>query len=117
MKLGADTGGAGKNPIVTKGFKGFLDHITLNLTGDSGFRTSSSQLVPTTTAQQESDPHTSTVAQFINNLNNEYPIVTAGLNTAREISTLTINHPGNGYTSVPIMTIEQADLGLSLIHI
>ena len=111
LKLGADTGGAGKNPIVTKGFKGFLDHITLNLTGDSGFRTSSSQLVPTTTAQQESDPHTSTVAQFINNLNNEYPIVTAGLNTAREISTLTINHPGNGYTSVPIMTIEPADLG------
>jgi len=111
LKLGADTAGAGKNPIVTKGFKGFLDHITLNLTGDSGFRTSSSQLVPTTTAQQESDPQTATVAQFINNLNNELPTVIAGLNTAREVTSLTINHPGNGYTSVPIMTIEQPNLG------
>jgi len=111
LKFGADTSGAGKNPIVTKGFKGYLDHVTVNLTGDNAFRNTSSQLVPTTTVQQESDPQTSTVAQFINNLNNELPIVTAALNSDREVDSLTINHPGNGYTSVPIMTIGAADLG------
>ncbi len=106
LKLGSDANGAGKAPTITRGFEGWIDHITLNLTGDNGFRTTSSQLVPTTTAQQENDPQMNTNAQFINTFDNEYPIVTATLNSSREVDTLTINHPGNGYLTNPIMTIE-----------
>ena len=111
LKLGSDTNGAGKSPTITRGFEGWIDHLTLNLTGDNGFRTTSSQLVPTTTTQQETDPQMNTTASFINTFDNEYPIVTATLNNNREVDTLTINHPGNGYLTNPIMTIEGPTLG------
>ena len=111
LKLGADASGQGFIPSQTASWEGFLDHITLNLTGDNSTRIASAEQVPVNETQQETDVQTSTTAQFIRKLDNEHPIVTAITNADREVSGLTINYEGWGYTSVPIMTIEQPDLG------
>ena len=44
LKLGADTAGAGFIPSQTASFEGFLDHLTINLTGDNSTRTASAEL-------------------------------------------------------------------------
>jgi hypothetical protein len=111
IKLGSDAGGQGKSPTITRGFIGNLDHITLNQTGDNTFSSVSETLVPTTEAEQELDTQSGTVSSFVNNLDNEYPIVTVGLNTSREVYTVTIEHPGNGYASIPLLTIDEPELG------
>ncbi len=111
LKLGADASASGKIPSQTTGFLGYIDHITLNLTGDNGFRTTSAQLVPTSTTQQETDPHTNGVAQFIAKLDNEVPVVNATLNANREVASLTVVSEGWGYTSLPIVTIGTPQLG------
>ena len=53
----------------------FLDHITINLTGDNSTRTASAEQVPTSETQQETDVQTGTTAQFIRKLDNEHPVV------------------------------------------
>lgn len=111
LHIGADTNGAGKLNTITRGFEGYLDHLTINVTGDSAFRTTSSALVPTSETEQEIDPQMSTSAQRVNNLNNEYPVVVANLNAAREVESLSIVYGGSGYISDPLMTIEEPRLG------
>ena len=64
LKLGADTAGAGFIPSQTASWEGFMDHITLNLTGDNSTRTASAEQVPTSETQQETDVQTSTTAQL-----------------------------------------------------
>jgi len=111
LRFGSDSGGNGKLGTIRRGYEGYLDHVTLNLTGDTSFRTAVSTLVPTNESQQEIDSQTSTSAQFVNNLNNEYPVVNATLNASREVSGLTIVYGGNGYISNPLMYIEEPELG------
>ena len=106
LKLGADTAGAGFIPSQTASWEGFMYHITINLTGDNSTRTASAELVPTSETQQETDVQTGTNASFIRKLDNEHPVVICTTNAAREVSGLSINYEGWGYTSVPIMTIE-----------
>ncbi len=111
LKLGADTAGVGKVPSQTTSFTGYLDHITVNLTGDNALRGSSSSQVPSNTTSQETDIQTSTTAAFIRKLDNEYPAVTATIDANRVVSALTITDEGYGYTSVPVMTIESPVVG------
>ena len=111
LKLGADASGQGFIPSQTASWEGYLDHITLNLTGDNSTRTASAEQVPTSETQQETDAQTGTTAQFIRKLDNEHPIVRATTDANRVVSSLTIEYEGWGYTSVPIMTIGEPDLG------
>ena len=111
LKLGADASGQGFIPSQTASWEGYLDHITLNLTGDNSTRTASAEQVPTSETQQETDLQTGTTAQFIRKLDNELPIVRATTDANRVVSALTIEYEGWGYTSVPIMTIGEPDLG------
>ena len=111
LKLGADTSGQGFIPSQTASWEGYLDHITLNLTGDNALRGSTASQVPGSETSQETDAQTLTTAQFIRKLDNEQPTVTATTNANRVVSALTIEYEGWGYTSVPIMTIEQPELG------
>ena len=110
LKLGADTAGAGFIPSQTASWEGFMDHITLNLTGDNSTRTASAEQVPTSETQQETDIQTSTTAQFIRKLDNEQPIIDVTV-TSNSVSALSIAYEGWGYTSVPIMTIEEPAIG------
>jgi len=110
LKLGADTAGAGFIPSQTASFEGFLDHLTINLTGDNSTRTASAEQVPTSETQQETDVQTSTTAQFIRKLDNEQPIIDVTV-TSNSVSALSIAYEGWGYTSVPIMTIEEPAIG------
>ena len=111
LKLGADTAGAGFIPTQVESFEGYLDHITLNLTGDNATSSTSATQVPTSEIQQETDASTSTSAQFINKLDNEYPVVNATIDSNRVVTALTVVSEGWGYTSVPIMTIESPASG------
>ena len=111
LKLGADTAGAGFIPTQKESFEGYLDHITLNLTGDNATSTTSATQVPTSEIQQETDSSTSTSAQFVNKLDNEYPVVNATIDSNRVVTALTVVSEGWGYTSVPIMTIESPATG------
>lgn len=111
LHYGADASGLGKLDTINDGYIGYLDHVTLNLTGDTSFRTASEALIPTTTSEQEIDTPTSKTSQFVENLNNEYPEVYASLNDDREVSGLQIVYGGSGYVSSPLMTIEKPDLG------
>jgi len=111
LKLGADTAGAGFIPTQVESFEGYLDHITLNLTGDNATSSTSATQVPTSEIQQETDASTSTSAQFINKLDNEYPVVNATIDSNRVVTALTVVSEGWGYTSVPIMTIESPATG------
>ena len=110
LKLGADTAGAGFIPSQTASWEGFMDHITLNLTGDNSTRAASAEQVPTSETQQETDVQTSTTAQFIRKLDNEQPIIDVTV-TSNSVSALAIAYEGWGYTSVPIMTIEEPAIG------
>ena len=110
LKLGADTAGAGFIPSQTASWEGFMDHITINLTGDNSTRTASAEQVPTSETQQETDVQTSTTAQFIRKLDNEQPIIDVTV-TSNSVSALSIAYEGWGYTSVPIMTIEEPAIG------
>ena len=110
LTLGADTAGAGFIPSQTASFEGFLDHLTINLTGDNSTRTASAEQVPTSETQQETDVQTSTTAQFIRKLDNEQPIIDVTV-TSNSVSALSIAYEGWGYTSVPIMTIEEPAIG------
>ena len=111
LKLGADTAGAGKIPSQTASFVGYLDHLTLNLTGDNALRNATATQVPTTTTLQEVDLQTNTTAQFIRKLDNELPVITATIDSNRVVSALTVVDEGYGYTSVPILTIDAPMLG------
>jgi len=111
LKLGADTAGAGFIPTQVESFEGYLDHITLNLTGDNATSANSASQVPSNTTSQETDIVKSTTAQFINKLDNEYPVVNATIDSNRVVSALTVVSEGWGYTSVPIMTIESPATG------
>ena len=111
LKLGADTAGAGFIPTQKESFEGYLDHLTINLTGDNSTSATSATQVPTSETQQETDASTSTSAQFVNKLDNEYPVVNATIDSNRVVSALTIVSEGWGYTSVPIMTIESPATG------
>ena len=111
LKLGADASGQGFIPSQTASWEGYLDHITLNLTGDNALRSSTASQVPGSETSQETDAQTGTTAQFIRKLDNEHPIVRATTDANRVVSSLTIEYEGWGYTSVPIMTIGEPDLG------
>ena len=111
LKLGADTAGAGFIPTQKESFEGYLDHITLNLTGDNATSANSASQVPSNTTSQETDIVKSTTAQFINKLDNEYPVVNATIDSNRVVTALTVVSEGWGYTSVPIMTIESPATG------
>ena len=111
LKLGADTAGAGLIPTQTASYEGYLDHITLNLTGDNALRGSVSSQVPSTTTSQETDVETSTTASFIRKLDNEHPIVNATIDANRVVTALSIADEGWGYTSIPIMTIAPPVVG------
>ena len=106
LKLGADASGQGFIPSQTASWEGYMDHITLNLTGDNSTRTASAELVPTSETQQETDVQTSTTAQFIRKLDNEHPVISVTTNASREVSALSIVYEGWGYTSIPIMTVD-----------
>ena len=111
LKLGADTAGAGFIPSQTASFEGFLDHLTINLTGDNSTRTASAEQVPTSETQQETDVQTNSNATFIRKMDSEMPQVIATTDANKVVTGLTINYEGWGYTSVPIMTIEAPSLG------
>ena len=111
LKLGADTAGAGFIPTQKESFEGYLDHITLNLTGDNATSANSASQIPSNTTSQETDIVKSTTAQFINKLDNEYPVVNATIDSNRVVTALTVVSEGWGYTSVPIMTIESPATG------
>ena len=111
LKLGADTAGAGLIPTQTASYEGYLDHITLNLTGDNALRGVVSTQVPSSTTSQETDVETSTTAAFIRKLDNEYPTVNATIDANRVVTALTIADEGWGYTSIPIMTIAPPVVG------
>ena len=111
LKLGADASGQGFIPSQTASWEGYLDHITLNLTGDNSTRTASAEQVPTSESQQETDVQTGTTAQFIRKLDNEHPVVNVTTNASREVSGLSIAYEGWGYTSPPILTIESPESG------
>ena len=106
LKLGADASGQAFIPSQTASWEGYMDHITLNLTGDNSTRTASAELVPTSETQQETDVQTSTTAQFIRKLDNEHPVISVTTNASREVSALSIVYEGWGYTSIPIMTVD-----------
>ena len=91
-----------------------MDHITLNLTGDNSTRTASAEQVPTSETQQETDIQTSTTAQFIRKLDNEQPIINVTV-TSNSVSALSMSYEGWGYTSVPIMTIEEPAIDSQLL--
>tara|TARA_A100000164_G_scaffold364448_1_gene382740 strand:- start:18 stop:1850 length:1833 start_codon:yes stop_codon:yes gene_type:complete len=111
LTLGADTAGAGFIPSQTASFEGFLDHLTINLTGDNALRNTTATQVPTTETQQETDAQTNSNASFIRKMDNEHPQVVATTDANRVVTGLTINYEGWGYTSVPLMTIESPALG------
>ena len=111
LTLGADTAGAGFIPSQTASFEGFLDHLTVNLTGDNALRNTTATQVPTTETQQETDAQTNSNASFIRKMDNEHPQVVATTDANRVVTGLTINYEGWGYTSVPIMTIESPAVG------
>ena len=111
LKLGADASGQGFIPSQTASFEGFLDHLTINLTGDNALRTNTATQVPTTEAQQETDLQTNVNSNFIRKMDNEFPSVIATTDVTKTVTGLTINYEGWGYTSVPIMTFEDPDLG------
>ena len=111
LKLGADASGQGFIPTQTASFEGFLDHLTINLTGDNALRTNTATQVPTTEAQQETDLQTNVNSNFIRKMDNEFPSVIATTDATKTVTGLTINYEGWGYTSVPIMTFEDPDLG------
>ena len=111
LNLGADASGQGFIPSQTASWEGYMDHITINLTGDNSTRAASAEQVPTSETQQETDVQTGTNASFIRKLDNEHPVVICTTNAAREVSALSINYEGWGYTSVPIMTIESPTTG------
>ena len=111
LTLGADTAGAGFIPTQTASFEGFLDHLTVNLTGDNALRNTTATQVPTTETQQETDAQTNSNASFIRKMDNEHPQVVATTDANRVVTGLTINYEGWGYTSVPLMTIESPALG------
>ena len=111
LKLGADASGQGFIPSQTASFEGFLDHLTINLTGDNALRTNTATQVPTTEAQQETDLQTNVNSNFIRKMDNEFPSVIATTDATKTVTGLTINYEGWGYTSVPIMTFEDPDLG------
>ena len=111
LKLGADASGQGFIPSQTASWEGFLDNITLNLTGDNSMRTASATQIPSTEILQETDIQTNTKASFVRKLDNEHPVVIAVTNASREVSGLTITYEGWGYTSDPIMTIEEPEMG------
>ena len=71
LKLGVDTAGAGFIPSQTASFEGFLDHLTINLTGDNSTRTASAEQVPTSETQQETDVQTNSNATFIRKMDSE----------------------------------------------
>ena len=106
LTLGADTAGAGFIPSQTASFEGFLDHLTVNLTGDNALRNTTAIQVPVNETQQETDAQTNSNASFIRKMDNEHPQVVATTDANRVVTGLTINYEGWGYTSVPIMTIE-----------
>ena len=111
LKLGADASGQGFIPSQTASFEGFLDHLTVNLTGDNSTRTASAEQVPTSETQQETDIVTNTNATFIRKMDSEFPQVVATIDATGTVTGLTVNYEGWGYTSVPIMTIESPSTG------
>ena len=111
LKLGADTAGAGFIPSQTASFEGFLDHLTINLTGDNALRNFTATQVPSSETSQETDGQTNSNASFIRKMDNEHPQVIATTDANKVVTGLTINYEGWGYTSVPIMTIAQPELG------
>ncbi len=111
LKLGADTAGAGFIPSQTASFEGFLDHLTINLTGDNALRNFTATQVPSSETSQETDGQTNSNASFIRKMDNESPQVIATTDVNKVVTGLTINYEGWGYTSVPIMTIDQPALG------
>ena len=111
LKLGADTAGAGFIPSQTASFEGFLDHLTINLTGDNALRNFTATQVPSSETSQETDGQTNSNASFIRKMDNEHPQVIATTDVNKVVTGLTINYEGWGYTSVPIMTIAQPELG------
>ena len=111
LTLGADTAGAGFIPSQTASFEGFLDHLTVNLTGDNALRNTTAIQVPVNETQQETDAQTNSNASFIRKMDNEQPQVVATTDANRVVTGLTINYEGWGYTSVPIMTIESPAVG------
>ena len=111
LKLGADTAGAGFIPSQTASFEGFLDHLTVNLTGDNALRNTTATQVPTSEVQQETDAQTNSNSSFIRKMDSELPQVVATTDANRVVTGLTVNYEGWGYTSVPLMTIESPALG------
>ena len=111
LKLGADASGQGFIPSQTASFEGFLDHITINLTGDNALRNVTATQVPSSETSQETDVQTNSNASFIRKLDNESPQVVATTDANRVVTGLSINYEGWGYTSVPLMTIESPALG------
>ena len=75
-------------------------------------RNASATQVPSSETSQETDIQTLTTASFVRKLDNEHPIVSVTTNDAREVSALQITYEGWGYTSVPIMTIDQPSTGI-----
>ena len=58
LTLGADASGAGFIPSQTASFEGFLDHLTINLTGDNSTRTATANKFQHQETQQETDVQT-----------------------------------------------------------
>ena len=73
LTLGADTAGAGFIPSQPASFEGFLDHLTVNLTGDNALRNTTAIQVPVNETQQETDAQTNSNASFIRKMDNEQP--------------------------------------------
>lgn len=105
LYIGSDVNGVGISSYPTRGFVGYLDHLTINVTNDTAFRSDVATQVPTSTTAQEVDLYTGTTAQYVRQFNNEYPVATATLGLDRKVSSITINSPGQGYINPPNVII------------
>tara|TARA_B100000287_G_scaffold103431_1_gene95632 strand:- start:2200 stop:4476 length:2277 start_codon:yes stop_codon:yes gene_type:complete len=109
--IGADAAGAGRYPTVTSSYLGYVDHFTVNFTTDTQFRTTVETQIPGTITEQEVDLQTSETAGFIQNCDNEYPTVTATIDTNRQVTGFTIVDGGQGYDTVPNVIISEPQQG------
>ena len=64
--------GAGFIPSQTASFEGFLDHLTVNLTGDNALRNTTAIQVPTTKHNKRLMHRQEATLQFIRKLDNEH---------------------------------------------
>jgi len=101
LYIGSDAQGSSVSVYPTRGFVGYFDHLTINVTSDNNFRSVVASQIPTSTTEQEVDSYTGTSAQYVRPFNNLHPVATATLGLDNKVSGITLNSPGYGYLNPP----------------